>query len=181
MPRRSNKVLEQENKELKDKLIERNQFSTKATSIVESSGDVKMVPVKNYSDNAIVYTYEYRGQPKRLELEPVGRRRIGAVPLEVWYEIERDTKLVTEGYIARTDVPTDNPNVVEDIEALVENSSEADFKNRLALITNPYVLYKFVSYLEPIKNKTGKQLAAQYVVRQRVAQTTGTRIVDDEE
>jgi hypothetical protein len=86
---------------------------------------------------------------------------------------------VTDGYIARIDQPITNPNIVEDPAALIENMTEQEFKDRVGKITNPFTLYDLVAYIEPIKNKSGKQLMAQSAIRMRVKETLGTLIVDD--
>jgi hypothetical protein len=138
-----------------------------------------MVPVKNFSPNFIVYEYDWRGQSRKLELSSKGRRQMNSVPLEIWLELERDTALVTDGYIARTDRPITNPNIIENPESVIDKLTEVEFQQRVASITNPFSLYELVSYLEPLKDKNGKLLAAQNAVRARVKELTGTIIMDD--
>lgn len=176
MPK-SKKELEQEIEQLKKALLEAGTTRNAATSFVESP---VMVPVKNFSTNFISYEYEFRGQKRRLELDVSGRKMISSVPLEVWEDLERNTPFVSQGYIARTDQVITNPNIVEDAEALVNNLSESQFINRIKSMTNASTLYKFVGYLEPLKEKTGKQLAAQKAVRKRVMELTDVVIVDSD-
>jgi hypothetical protein len=139
-----------------------------------------MVPIKNFSTNYISYEYEFRGQKRRLELDVSGRKMISSVPLEIWEDIERNTVFVSEGYIARTDKPLTNPNIIDDPEALVNNLSEAQFANRVKEMTNASAIYKLVAFLEPLKEKTGKQLSAQKAVRKRILELTDVVIVDSD-
>lgn len=180
MPRQRKAALEQENAELR-KALEAKHAVENVTTVLSTTEVPVMVPIKNYGGVAIFYQYQYRGQNKELKLETSGPRMTDAIPFEIWEELRRNSRLVDEGYIARTDVPTDNPNVVENIEQLVSSLNEKKFKARLNKIVNPNVLMMFVSYLEPLKNKSGKLLAAQKAVRDRVKELTGSTIVDDEE
>ena len=87
---------------------------------------------------------------------------------------------MTQGYVARTDMPITNPNVVEDPEKLIENLTEQQFADRVKAMTNPSTLYRLVGYIEPQKDKSGKLLSAQKVVRDKVFELTKTRIIDME-
>ena len=176
MPK-SKKELEQEIEELKKALLDAGSVRNAAMAFQESA---VMVPIKNFSTNFISYEYDFRGQKRRLELDVSGRKMISSVPLEVWEDIERNTVFVSEGYIARTDKPLTNPNIVDDAEALVNNLTEAQFTARVKEITNPWSVYKFVAYLEPLQEKTGKQLSAQKAVRKRVLELTDVVIVDSD-
>lgn len=140
-----------------------------------------MVPVKNFGGTYVVYPYEFRGQSRRLELDVSGRKQFGSVPLEIWLDMERNTKLVSQGYIARTDQPLSNPNLVEDVEALYNSSTEKGFNARIESITNPNVLYKFSAFFEPMKNKDGKAYAATRAVRDRIFALTQVKWTDEEE
>lgn len=173
---KTKKELEAENKELVQALQNQSVVANEGVSLTQPI----MVPVKNFSTSYIVHEYQFRGQPKRLELDISGRKAIGSVPLEIWHELERDTIYVHQGYIARTDMPITNPNVIEDPEKLVANLTEEQFTKRVALITNASTLFKLVGYLEPLENKSGNLLSAQKVVRNRVFELTKTRIVDME-
>lgn len=173
---KTKKELQVENAELTKALSNQSAVANESNSL----GTPVMVPVKNFSTTYIVHEYEYRGQPKRLDLDISGKKSIGALPLEIWLELERDTVYVDQGYIARTDMPITNPNVIEDAEKLVDNLTEEQFAKRVSLITNASTLYRLVGYLEPIENKTGKLLSAQRAVRNRVFELTKTRIVDME-
>ena len=178
MPR-TKKNLEAKNKELSEALQASSAFAhSAAVSAVEAP---TMVPVKNFGGTYIVYTYEFRGSPKRLELDTSGRKQTGAVPLEIYNEIERDTVFVRDGSIVRIDVPIDNPNVVEDVQKLVEKSSEVDFAKRISVMTNPNAVYRILDFVDPLKNKTGKLLSAQRALRAKIEELTGTKIVDDTE
>lgn len=180
MPRQRKAALEQENAELR-KALEAKHAVDNVTTVLSTSEVPVMVPIKNYGGVAIFYQYQYRGQNKELKLDTTGSRTTDAIPFEIWEELKRNSRLVEEGYIARTDVPTDNPNVVENVEQLVKSLNEKKFRERINKIINPNVLMMFVAYIEPIKNKTGKILSAQKTVRDRVKELTGSIIVDDDE
>ena len=174
---KTKKQLEQENEELKAALTGQSAVGEELSRVYPQP---IMVPVKNFSTNFIVHEYEYRGQKKRLELDISGRKASGAVPLEIWVDIERDTPFVREGFIARTDQPITNPNVIEDPEKLIENLTEEQIKDRVEQMTNTSSIFKLVGYIEPIQNKNGKLLAAQKIIRDRVFELTKTRIIDME-
>src|SRR5437762_13977719 len=101
-----------------------------------------MVPIKNYSPNYIVYDYQWRGLDRKLELSSKGKKQFATIPLEIWDELERDTVLVTEGYIARVDRPVTNPNIIEDAAAIIANLTEAEFADRIAKVTNPFSVFE---------------------------------------
>lgn len=177
--RRSKADLQKENDELRAALSEKLALDHASVEAGELGSGPVMVPIKNFSPNYIVYDYQWRGLDRKLELSSRGRKQLASVPLEIWYELERDTALVTDGYIARIDKPITNPNIIEDTGAVVENLTEDEFKDRVSKITNPFSLYELVSYLEPLNNKTSKQLMAQTTVRNRVKGLLGTLIIDD--
>ncbi len=177
--RLSKAELQKENDELKAALKEKLALDHASVEAGEMGSGPVMVPIKNFSPNYIVYDYQWRGLDRRLELSSKGRKQLASVPLEIWYELERDTALVNDGYIARIDKPITNPNIVEDTAAVVEKLTEDQFKDRVTKITNPFSLYELVGYLEPLTNKTSKQLMAQTTVRSRVKELLGTVIMDD--
>jgi len=177
--RLSKAELQKENDELRAALKEKLALDHASIEAGELGAGPVMVPIKNFSPNYIVYDYQWRGLDRKLELSSKGRKQMASVPLEIWYELERDTALVVEGYIARVDRPLTNPNIIEDTAAVVDKLTEAEFADRVSKVTNPFSLYELVGYLEPLKNKTSKQLMAQNVVRARVKELLGTLIVDD--
>jgi len=177
--RRTRAELLKENEELRQSLKEKLALDHATVEAGELGAGPRMIPIKNFSQSHIVYEYQWRGLDRKLELAAKGRKQYASVPLEIWFELERDTTLVTEGYIARIDQPITNPNIVEDPAALIENMTEQEFKERVSKITNAFTLYDLVAYIEPIKNKSGKQLMAQSAIRMRVKETLGTLIVDD--
>ncbi|SRR5258706_7258204 len=177
--RRSKADLQKENDELRAALSEKLALDHATMEAGELGSGPIMVPLKNFSPNYIVYDYQWRGLDRKLELSSKGRKQLASVPLEIWYELERDTALVVDGYIARIDKPITNPNIIEDTAAVVEKLTEDEFRDRVSKITNPFSLYELVSYLEPLKNKTSKQLMAQTNVRAKVKELLGTVIMDD--
>src|SRR5438105_11249254 len=156
--RMSKAELQKENDELRAALKEKLALDHATAEAGELGSGPIMVPIKNFSPNYIVYDYQWRGLDRRLELSSKGRKQLASVPLEIWYELERDTALVIEGYIARIDKPIKNPNIIEDTAAVVDKLTEAEFADRISKITNPFSLFELVSYLEPLRNKTSKQL-----------------------
>jgi|SRR6267142_7239944 len=171
--------LQKENDELKAALKEKLALDHASVEAGELGAGPTMVPIKNFSDSYITYDYQWRGLDRKLELASKGRKQMASVPLEIWYELERDTALIAEGYIARVDRPITNPNIIEDCRAVVEKLTEEEFKNRVAQITNPFSLYALVGFLEPIKAPTSKELMARNIVRLRVKELLGTLIIDD--
>src|SRR6185295_19657114 len=92
---------------LKDKAGFENSAAKAEGSVVST-----MVPVKNFGGTSVSIEYEYKGTTKVLILDPDGPKQVGAIPLDVWIELEHSSKLVSDGYIARTDLPYTNPNVI---------------------------------------------------------------------
>jgi len=171
--------LQKENEELRAALKEKLALDHASVEAGEMGSGPVMIPIKNFSDSYIVYDYQWRGLDRKLELASKGRKQMASVPLEIWYELERDTALVAEGYIARVDRPITNPNIIEDCKAIVEKLTDVEFKDRVAQITNPFTLYSLVGYLEPIRNPSSTELMAKNIVRMRVKELLGTLIIDD--
>src|SRR5207302_4344044 len=125
--RKSKAELIKENEELRASLKEKLALDHATVETGELGAGPQMVPIKNFSKNYIVYEYQWRGLDRKLELASKGRKQYASVPLDIWFELERDTSLVASGYIARIDKPLTNPNIVEDPESLVNNMTKADF------------------------------------------------------
>ena len=179
--------LEKEVAELRAALAQARSFANSTAQVVSHTETPTMVPVKNNGGTAIFYEYEFRGQKKMLQLGTTGGAELGVLPIEVWQDLKvSNNRLIKDGMIIRTDEPSDNPNVIDDVAALIEGCTEKTFKSRIAKITNPNVIFRFVEYLELLKDKSGKVLAAQRVIRDRYeALTAGTagaaRVIDDTE
>lgn len=165
--------LERKVAELQRALREKTSFEDSAAR-AELGGTYTMVPIRNYGNTSVSISYEYKGMTKVLTLETQDPKRIGAIPLEVWTELERTNKLVSEGYIARTDIPCTNPNVIEDDEAFIRSHGEAEFVKKLSEMTNHHVLLRLLRTVETTKNKSGKYLSAESALRQRIFEVTET-------
>lgn len=161
------------NQELEKALKEKSSFVESSTR-AETGANYVMVPIRNYGNTSVSIEYEYKGMTKVLVLETTDPKRLGAVPLEVWNELARTSKLVADGYIARTDVPITNPNVIEDDEAFVKGLGEAEFAKKVTELTNVHVLMRLLRSIETMEHKTGKYLSALAALRQRIFDVTET-------
>ena len=140
-----------------------------------------MIPVKNYSGSHFIYNYVYRGQDKRLELEPFGPRQVGSLPLEVWAEVERDGKYITNGSMVRTDVSNNNPNCFDDIPAFINNSTTRQIQDLISQVTVKGVLGMMIQYLDsiPDSKKTANQLTAYNVVKTVLFDKFNIQLIDE--
>lgn len=188
--------LERENAELK-KALEGKSRLDHTLSQADMGANYIMVPIRNYGSTTVSIEYEYKGMTKVLVLGTNDPKNLGVIPLEVWTELERTSKLVSDGYIARTDVPITNPNVIPDDEAFIKSHGEAEFAKKVELITNVHVLFRLLKCVEFNKSKAGKYLSAASVLKQRIfdvtetygkkedgtlySLNTGIRMVDEEE
>ena len=192
MPRQNAnvKALIEENSALKEKVDELHRLMSEQKSFINSSLEVRkdteqqpvMVPVKNYSGSHFTYTYTYRGQDKRLELEPIGPRQVGSLPFEVWAEIERDGRHITAGRLVRTDVPNNNPNCFDDIPMFINKSKSATITDRIRKVTTRGVLSMMLQYLDtiPDKEKTANQLTAYNAIKTVMLERFNIQLIDEE-
>lgn len=141
-----------------------------------------MVPIKNYSGALVDVPYRVGGQKYSELLDSHGPNQTGAIPLDSWIALERDSRLVRLGYIVRTDRPITNPNVIEDIDAFVRSIREKDIESRVAKIENLDVLYRLSQYIEllPKEEVTGKHLKVLDAVRKGITDKTGVRFGGEE-
>lgn len=166
--------LERQLKEAQKALRDKVSFEHSAAQ-AESGGNYTLVPIRNYSDTMVSLEFEYKGNKKVLILETMDPKRLGAIPLEVWIELERTSKLVSDGYIARTDLPITNPNVIEDDEEFVKSHGEKEFTDRVTQMTNVHVLLRLLRLVEAMgKNKAGKYLSAETALKNRIFDVTET-------
>jgi hypothetical protein len=180
MPNVTKKVLEQENKELKDQVIA---SAAEVHALKSAEGGTrlpKMVPVRNFGGTQVFIPYEWYGTNRTLVLDTTGARQTGALPFEVWVELERDNNLVKLGYVARTDVPITNVNVIADINDFMSSSTEDEIKDRVSQIENPNVLYRLLGELlpKPKPERTSKEFMIINVVSERIFELTSVRIFD---
>lgn len=178
-----NRTLEEKVEDLQKLLGEQNSFINSSLQVRKDTEQQPiMVPVKNYSGSHVTYTYTYRGQDKRLELEPAGPKQIGSLPHEVWAEIERDGRHVASGNIVRTDIPNNNPNCFEDIPGFINKSRPKDIKDRIAKVTTRGVLSMMLQYLDriPEKEKTVNQLAAYSAIKTVMLERFNIQLLDEE-
>lgn len=133
-----------------------------------------MVPIKNYGNTLVTLEFEYKGMKKNLVLGTKDPQNLGAIPLEFWVELERTNKLVTDGYIARTDIPNSNPNVIESDEEFIRSHGEVEFAKKVSEMTNAHVLLRLLKAVEFQKIKSGKYLAAANALKQRIFDVTET-------
>lgn len=167
-------------KELTDAVIESDALRQDAVSMFGELKESTMVPVKNFGGTLVSLQYEQFGNTRTVLLESQGPKQVALIPISAWLGYERDTNLVKEGYIARTDRPISNPNVVDDIEGFLNNSSESEMSERFSQITNPNVLHRVLAVVES-QEKTGKYLAAERALRNRIFKLTDVEIVDIQE
>jgi hypothetical protein len=139
-----------------------------------------MVPIRNYGETSVSIEYDYKGTTKVLILGTSDPKRLGAIPVEVWSELERTSKLVSDGYIARTDMASTNPNVIEDDESFIKSHGEAEFTKILAQMTNVHVLQRLLKKVESFGTKSGKYLSAASALKQRIFEVTETFRKDPE-
>ncbi len=198
---KSKPELERQVEELQKALRDKTSFEHSAAQ-AELGGNYTLVPIRNYGDTTVSLEYEYKGNKKVLVLDTKDPKRLGAIPIEVWIELERTSKLVSDGYIARTDLPITNPNVIENDEEFIKSHGEVEFTKKLSEMTNIHVLLRLLRAVEAMENKSGKYLSAQTALKQRifdvtetfaweknektgidelVSQNTGIRIVEEEE
>lgn len=166
--------LERQLKEAQKALRDKVAFQNSAAQ-AESGGNYTLVPIRNYSDSMVSLEFEYKGNKKVLILETMDPKRLGAIPLEVWIELERTSKLVSDGYIARTDLPITNPNVIEDDDSFVKSHGEKEFADKVNQMTNVHVLFRLLRLVEAMgKNKAGKYLSAETALKTRIFDVTET-------
>jgi hypothetical protein len=169
--------LHEENVTLRDELMK-----SKAVVDALTQGGVgtttRMVPVKNFSSNLVSIPYEYQGIKTGILLEPIEGRDIGSLPIEVWHHLEKTSKLIEKGFVARMDMPIDNPNIIEDIDEFMAEADEEAVRVRVAQMSNDSCLYRFLYKLETMEEKTGKELSAMAVLRDRIFEVTSVRITD---
>jgi len=176
--------LEQEIAELKEQLLQKaaevNALS-KVSKEEEKDLPPKTVTVINVGGTRVSIPYEWNGREKTLVLESTGSRRTGALPYEVWIDLERNSKLVSYGYIARLDVPTDNPNVIFDIDEFF-SLPEAGILKRISLIENVNVLHRLWSKIQSnsTEKHTGKDFVVSKAVRDRVFALSGVQMLDSD-
>src|SRR5258706_13971189 len=168
---KSKPELERQVEELQKALRDKTSFEHSAAQ-AELGGNYTLVPIRNYGDTTVSLEYEYKGNKKVLVLDTKDPKRLGAIPIEVWIELERTSKLVSDGYIARTDLPITNPNVIEDDETFIKSHGEAEFVKRIGEMTNVHVLQRLLRFVEASKNKSGKYLSAASALRQRIFDVT---------
>lgn len=138
-----------------------------------------MVPIKNYGGTDVALEFEYKGVTKNLTLGTRDPKDLGAIPVEVWIELERTSKLVADGYIARTDVPCTNPNVISDDMDFLQSNDERQLIDKITLMTNVHVLQRLLREIELNTAKTGKYLSAASVLKQRIFDVTETYRKDE--
>ena len=166
--------LERQLKEAQKALRDKVQFDNSAAQ-AESGGNYTLVPIRNYGDTLVSLEFEFKGNKKVLLLETTDPKRLGAIPLEVWIELERTSKLVADGYIARTDLPITNPNVLEDDEDFIKSHGEKELADKVNQMTNTHVLLRLLRLVESMgKNKSGKYLSAETALKNRIFEVTET-------
>jgi len=178
MPK-TKKELEQENKELRDQVVN-TAAEVHALRLADGGTSLpKMVPVKNYGGTQVFVPYEWQGVSRTLVLDTTGMRQNGALPYEVWLQLERDNNLVKLGYIARTDVPITNVNVVDSVLEFLELPEE-EIKVRIAEIENPNVLYRVLGEVmpKPKTERTPKEFMVINDVCERIFTLTSVRVLD---
>jgi len=177
---KTKKQLEDENAELKQQLMEKAvQISNTAASHIVAPG-IEMVPIKNYGGTIVTVVDEINGQEKPIVLDTHGIKQQRKITLEKWLELERESALVKDGYIARTDQPVTNPNIIDGLDEFTKGLKEDAIRDRIAQITNANVLHRFNDYLSPkerSKTINAKELLVLAAARDRIFELTDLRIV----
>jgi len=173
-------ALQQENDALRSVLSTKYAEASAVAIAKDLHEESKMVVIENCSSATVGIPYEYLGRKHTLMLDTSGIRQQGALPLEVWIGLERESKLVSEGYIRRTDRLTSNPNVIVDIAEFVTSIRESDMTSRVAKITNVSVLYRLYNWLEAKERdqRSGKEVKLMETLRTRLFETAKVRIID---
>jgi hypothetical protein len=165
--------LERQLVEAQKALKEKATFEASASK-VELGLQYTMVPIRNYGGTDISIEYEYKGVTKVLQLGTRDPKDLGAIPVETWIELERTSKLVADGYIARTDVPCTNPNVVVNDDSFIKGNEETELVHKISEMTNVHVLQRLLRVVEATGSKSGKYLSAASTLRQRIFDVTET-------
>ncbi|MBU8920976.1 MAG: hypothetical protein KOO63_03865 [Bacteroidales bacterium] len=161
--------------ELREQLNKQTQAA--AAGFMSAQVGTKMVPIKNYGGTVVSVVFDVLGTERAVLLEPDGLKSVGSIPLDRWMDLERGSKLVELGYIARTDVPTDNPNVIEDIDRFIAELPEDQVVERVTQIANANVLYKLNDPLGIRDDLSGKEMLLLSTVRDRIFELTEVRVV----
>lgn len=171
--------LERKVRELEQALKDKSKFEASAAK-AELGGNYTMVPIRNFGGTSVSIEYEYKGMTKTLILGTDDPKDLGAIPIEVWIELERTSKLVSDGYIARTDIPCTNPNVIPDDNVFFSTFNETELVSQIHKLTNSHVLLRLLRTIELVKPQTGKFLSAASAIKQRVFEVTETYKKDEE-
>jgi hypothetical protein len=169
--------LQEEMQTLRDELMK----SEAVVSALTQGGTgtaTRLVPIKNFSSNLVSIPYEYQGLKTGVLLEPIEGRDVASIPVDVWHHLEKTSTLIQKGFVARLDMPIDNPNVIEDIDAFMAESDEESFRARVGEMTTDSCLYRLLYALEQKEEKTGKELSALAVLRERLFEVCSVRITD---
>lgn len=177
---KTKKDLEKEVADVKDALKQRS-AEVQAMAAGAAINSPHMVPIKNYGGTLVFLPYEWNGVKRTTVLEATGPRSVGSLPYDIWLNFEGED-VVRLGYIARTDVPTDNPNVIEDIEEFFKTSTEKEVKERLATIVNPNVIWRLIGYVQavPRRERSGKMRVMFDLVSERLRELIGVAVSDEE-
>jgi hypothetical protein len=178
--KKTKKELEQEVATVKEQLKQRS-AEVQSMAAGAAINAPQMVPIKNYGGTLVFIPFEWNGVHRTVVLEASGPRSVGSLPYDVWLQFEGED-IVKLGYVARTDEPTDNPNVIEDIEEFFKTSTEKEVKERLANIVNPNVIWRLIGYVQsvPRRERSGKMLVMSDLVIDRLRELTGVAVSDEE-
>lgn len=190
MPRKSKKVQQEEanqvlvNKvtELENALLQKSAEVHALATAIPVTATPNMVTIGNFSGTLVGIPYEYNGQKRTLIMDIAGPTQTGSLPLDIWIELERSSKLVKEGYIARLDRPYSNPNIIPDVDEFVRTLREKDIESRLEKITNRHVLTRLLHFIEflPKDQVTGKTALLRQKIQERYFALTNIQLVDEE-
>lgn len=172
--------IEQELDEAKQEL-RRVREEKEAMAAGSSIGSPKMVPVRNYGGTMLFVPYDINGVHRTAIFQADGPKASGAIPYDVWINIEHDN-VVTQGYLARTDLPITNHNIIEDIEDFFSSSSDKEIKAKVSKIDNKNILYKCFSYLHeiPKADRDGKLLVALDAVISRIEEVANISLTEED-
>jgi len=176
--------LESQVEELQDALkAERSQKETLGVLTGLQTGTT-MVPVRNYSEQNIGLHFLYQGNERSIVLMPRGSGSLETtmIPLDYWNELITND-LVTLGLIARTDLPIDNPNIIEDRDEFFDTLVEADVVKVIQTMSRPGLLRALILHWEqvPKEERTSKHKLLLDALRTRVFEVSKVRVVETDE
>jgi hypothetical protein len=113
------------------------------------------------------------GEPD-LILENRGAKQTGSVPLHVYAAMRRDTDVFERGLVVRVDdEPEENPNVIWDVPAWLDQGTEKSLVDHINRITSEPLLMVIYGVLDEMENPSGKYLRVKKALTDKVSEEFG--------